>query len=246
MAVLPPSSLVIPAAGESSRLPGRQRKSYRDLAGRPLLLRTLEAFQNRDQGMGFIREIVLLVHPRELEKLKRDWRKPLEALKVSCILAGGSTRAHSVALGVLATSPSSQLVLIHDAARPLVTPAEIRAVAQAAWKRGAAILALEAFETVKKVSPQGRILKTLPRNELWLAQTPQAFRRSWIHTSCKRWLQEGMRSPPTDDAGFLEGRRPVWVVPGSGGNLKVTTPQDLRRARILWNLSHEAPCKVFH
>ncbi len=233
MAPLPPSSLVIPAAGESSRLPGRTRKSYRDLAGRPLLIRTLEAFR----GLGFIREVVLLVHPRDLEGVKRRWSQVLASLKVSCILPGGSSRAHSVALGVLATSASSRLVLVHDAARPLVTSAEVRAVAAAAWSKGAAILALPALETVKRVSRNGRILNTLPRNELWLAQTPQAFRRDWIAPACKRWLQEGMRSSPTDDAALLEASRPVWVVRGSGGNLKVTTPQDLARARILWNLS---------
>ena len=230
---LRPASLVIPAAGESVRLGGRQRKSYRDLAGRPLLIRTLEAFQS----LGFVREVVLLVHPGDLDKVKRRWSRALAKLKVSCILPGGSTRAHSVALGVLATAPSSRLVLIHDAARPLVTPSEIKAVSEIAWRRGAAILALPAFETVKKVSPLGEILKTLDRKELWLAQTPQVFRRSWIHPACNHWLKNGMRSNPTDDAGFLEGSRPVWVVAGSGGNFKVTTPPDLARARILWNLS---------
>ncbi len=229
--VLPPASVVIPAAGEGLRLPGPLRKSFRDLAGKPLLIRTLEAFR----GLGFVREIVLVVHPEDLEGVRRRWRKALTALKVSSVLPGGPTRAHSVALGVLATSPASALVLIHDAARPLVSPAEIRAVALAARVHGAAILALPASDTVKVVSRNRVIHKTLSRNRLWLAQTPQGFRRSLIASACRRWLARGAKKAPTDDAGFLEGRHRVWVVPGSGGNLKVTTPQDLERARILWN-----------
>ncbi len=229
---LPPTSVVIPAAGESRRLPGPRRKPYLLLAGRPLLIRTLEAFR----GLGFVREVVLMVHPDDLDRVKRRWSRVFAALKVSAILPGGSSRAESVALGVLATAASSRLVLTHDAARPLVTSLEVRAVAAAAWSRGAAILAVPATDTIKKVSERGIILKTLPRNELWLAQTPQGFRRSLLVRACRRWLKGGKRRSPTDDAGFLEGRQAVWVVPGTGGNLKVSTRSDLARARVLWNL----------
>ena len=225
---IPNASLVIPAAGESLRLPGPSRKPFRDLGGRPILIRTLEAFR----GLGFIREVVLVVHPHDRGKLERHWRKRLSELKVSRLVAGGKTRAESVAFGVLATDPASRLVLVHDAARPLVTQAEVSAVAALAWRKGAAILAMPAFDTVKEVSKDGTILKTLDRNRLWLAQTPQAFRRSWILEAV---LHLDPKRPPTDDAGLLEGRRPVWVVRGKGGNFKVSTPEDLARARILGN-----------
>lgn len=219
---------MIPAAGESLRLPGSARKPYRDLGGRPLLVRTLEAFQ----GLGFVREVVLVVHPLDRGRLERHWKKLLTALKVSRLVDGGKSRAESVAFGVLATDPGSRLVLIHDAARPLVRPSEVLAVAAAAWRRGAAILAMPVFDTVKEVSKEGRILKTFDRKRLWLAQTPQAFRRSWILEAVQKL---DLKHPPTDDAGLLEGCRPVWVVRGKGGNFKISTPEDLARARILGN-----------
>ncbi len=230
---LPPASVVIPAAGEGIRLPGRVHKPYRDLGGRPVLIRTLEVFR----GLGFVREIVLVLHPRDLPWVERRWSKLLAALKVSVLVPGGKTRAESVARGVEASSPRSHLVLIHDAARPLVSPAAVRSVAAVAALRGAAILAVPATDTVKRVNPKGKILKTLKRNELWLAQTPQAFRRSLFLEACRRFMSRGAREVPTDDAALLEGHRPVWVVPGDGGNFKISTPQDLARARIIRNFT---------
>ena len=231
MASLPPASVVIPAAGEGCRLPGSVRKPYRSLRGRPVLIRTLEAFR----GLGFVREIVLVLHPGDLERVERRWRKALAALKVSSIVPGGETRAESVARGVLATSPSSRLILVHDAARPLVTPGEVRSVARTAALKGAAILAIPCADTVKRISPDWSIRNTMDRNELWLAQTPQAFRRPLLLRACRAWLEGGRSGTPTDDAALLEGSRKVFVVPGTGGNFKISTPLDLERARILWN-----------
>ena len=231
MASLPAASVVIPAAGEGLRLPGSVRKPYRSLGGRPLLIRTLEAFR----GLPFVREVVLVLHPDDLEGVKRRWRGALGALKVSSIVPGGSSRTESVCLGVLATTPASGLVLVHDAARPLVTPEEVRSVARAASRRGAAILALPCADTVKRVAKDGSILKTLDRNELWLAQTPQAFRRPLLVAACRAWLEGQRAQSPTDDAGLLEGVRKVFVVRGSGRNFKISTGEDLERARILWN-----------
>jgi 2-C-methyl-D-erythritol 4-phosphate cytidylyltransferase len=197
------------------------------------MIRTLEAFKDLD----FVREIVLVLHPKDLPQVERRWRKLLTALKVSVLVPGGKTRAESVALGVEASSPRSRLILVHDAARPLVSRAAVRAVAKAAALRGAAILGLPATDTVKRVSRNGKVLKTLNRNELWLAQTPQAFRRPLILEACRRYLIQGVPSAPTDDAALLEGRHPVWVVRGEGGNFKISTPQDLALARIIRNLS---------
>lgn len=229
---LPPAAVVIPAAGEGLRLPGRVRKPWRDLAGQPLVLRTLEAFR----GLPFVREIVLLVHPEDMAWVKRRWSRALAALRVASIAPGGSTRARSVAIGVAATSPSCRLILVHDAARPLVTPSEIRSVAATAWRHGAAILAMPCSDTVKEVAAigtKGRIIrKTFSRNRLWLAQTPQAFRRDLLLGALIRPLKG---NGPTDDAGLLEGSFPVRVVAGTGGNFKVSSPADLARVRILWN-----------
>lgn len=228
---IPSASVVIPAAGLGVRLPGAVRKPYRDLAGKPVLVRTLEAFA----PLGFVREVVLVVHPRDLARFARWSSRIRRALKVSAVVPGGKIRAASVAQGVLATSSLSRLVLIHDAARPLVTPAEIREVARAASRHGAAILALPCADTVKRVSKDGVILNTLDRKELWLAQTPQAFRRPLILEACRRFLRAGCPGEPTDDAALLEGRHPVRVVRGSGLNFKLSTPPDLVRARLLWN-----------
>jgi 2-C-methyl-D-erythritol 4-phosphate cytidylyltransferase len=123
-------------------------------------------------------------------------------------------------------SSDTDIVLIHDAVRPFVTLRMIAEVVAAARKEGAAIIALPMRDTVKQVRTDGMIERTVDRTPLWLAQTPQAFRRDWIETAHKKAHTEGVRA--TDDAFLVEWLGySVAVVEGSGENIKVTRPEDL-------------------
>ncbi|HKT36655.1 MAG TPA: 2-C-methyl-D-erythritol 4-phosphate cytidylyltransferase, partial [Nitrospira sp.] len=119
-----------------------------------------------------------------------------------------------------------RLVVIHDAVRPCVTEAMVRQVVEAAAADGAAIVALPMRDTVKQVADDHLIQRTIDRTPLWLAQTPQAFRRDWLEEAHRKAEAEGLAA--TDDAFLLEWMgHPVRVVEGSGENIKVTRPEDL-------------------
>lgn len=120
----------------------------------------------------------------------------------------------------------TEIVLVHDAVRPFLTKDMIQRVVEAAVQHGAAIIALPMRDTVKCVGADGVIQRTVDRRPLWLAQTPQAFRRAWLEEGHRRALLDGTHA--TDDADLVEQTgRPVVVVEGSGENIKVTRPEDL-------------------
>jgi 2-C-methyl-D-erythritol 4-phosphate cytidylyltransferase len=152
--------------------------------------------------------------------------------KVRAVVAGGARRQDSVARGLEAIPSSSEaIVLVHDAARPLVPRKVISDVIRGARIEGAAVPGIPPTDTVKEVGASGRVRRTVPRGSLRMIQTPQAFRIEW--------LRQAMRGPAvrrerTDDASLVEAvGRPVLVVEGSPLNFKVTTPDDVERARSL-------------
>ena len=150
-------------------------------------------------------------------------------------LAGGPERADSVRSG-LAALPGAGLVLVHDAARPFATGALARQVLLAADREGAALAALPASDTVKRADPGGRVAETLDRRELWLAQTPQAFRADLLRRAFE--AAGASASEATDECQLVERLGlPVALVAGEPGNLKITGPEDVDRARA----SLEAP-----
>jgi 2-C-methyl-D-erythritol 4-phosphate cytidylyltransferase len=142
-------------------------------------------------------------------------------------------RQASVWAGLQALPPGTDLVLVHDAARPCVPVGVVRATMEAAARDGAAVAAVPAAETVKEAGPDGRILRTLPRDRLWIAQTPQAFARGVILEAHAAAAADGFLG--TDDAALVERLgRAVTLVPGSPENIKVTHPADLEvAARLL-------------
>ena len=136
----------------------------------------------------------------------------------------GSERQHSVASGVRALDPDCDVVAVHDAARPLVRPAAIEACLAAAAASGAALLAIPVPDTVKRVI-DGRVVTTVPRSDLWLAQTPQCFRADVLRRAHAAGAAAG---PATDDAALVEQLGlPVAIVPGDATNRKITTREDL-------------------
>ena len=202
----------------------RMPKILLPLGGKPVLLRTLEAFH----GVRGIGEIILALPSSRISATLKEHGSRLMKLGLIKVVPGGPTRRESVGNALSVVDRAAQIVVVHDAARPLVTPGEIRAVLKEARRTGAAVLAVPVRDTLKAVDGKGRIVKTVDRSKLWHALTPQAFRADWLRKAHKRKT----RQVATDDAQLVEalGHR-VSVVEGSPRNLKITTPADIAMAQ---------------
>lgn len=209
---------LIPAAGFGTRFHDAGPKALVPLAGRPMLLHALERLAASKR----VREAVIAISPGHEDA----FRKVLAEAPVPCTLVeGGVTRRESVARAFLAATFESEddLVLVHDAARPLVDPAEVAAVVDAAEKTGAAIAGYSVVETIKRVHG-GAVVETVPRTDLFAATTPQVFRASLLRPAVAK---EG-GSEATDDAELVERTGgTVTVVLTSRWNIKITYPEDL-------------------
>ena len=223
--VLPRQTLVValvPAAGRGLRMGGSVPKQFLSLGGEPLVIQSLQALQ----AAPVVGQIVLAVPPADVEYCEREIVSRKRFTKVRKVVAGGAERQDSVRHALAHIPSDTEIVLIHDAVRPFVTLRMIAEVVAAARKEGAAIIALPMRDTVKQVRTDGMIERTVDRAPLWLAQTPQAFRREWIETAHRKAHAEGVRA--TDDAFLVEWLGyPIAVVEGSGENIKVTRPEDL-------------------
>jgi 2-C-methyl-D-erythritol 4-phosphate cytidylyltransferase len=210
---------VIAAAGSGERLGAGGPKAFVELAGRPLLDWSLDAFREA----AYVKEIVVAAPPGEEEAV---------AERGVLAVAGGEHRSESVANAVeLCGQP---IVVVHDAARPLVTPALVNAVIDrlaSDEEAAGAIAAAPVSDTIKQATDAGEVERTLDRSGLWAVQTPQAFRANA--------LREALSDPDslpeaTDDAMLVERRGGRIVIhPNPADNLKVTTPLDLRVAELL-------------
>ena len=213
---------IIVAAGESRRMAGAD-KIFTPILGLPLIAHTVEAFE----ACPLVSELVLVLSPgkvvlgQSLAK-QRGWRK------VISVCQGGPRRQDSVRLG-LEQLPPFPWVIVHDGARPCVRPELLERGVRAAQDGVAAVAAVLAKDTIKVVSPLGIVEATLPRDGLWMAQTPQVFRRDLLleaHRACQETV--------TDDAAMVEGLgHRVKVFTGDYSNLKVTTPEDLAVAEVI-------------
>ena len=242
---VPPTALIVVAAGQGTRMRAGTRKAYLELHARPVLFHTLERFRD----LPFIRERFVVVAPQDVESVRRKWPELERDYAVDAVLPGGAERVYSVeaglrAVGTVTASPSTELVAVHDAVRPLVRPAGIEAVCRRAAAIGGAILAHPISDTLKREAAasdgtgsgdasQRSIAATVPRAGLWAAQTPQVFRCDWLRRAFEAWHEAG-EPPVTDDASLLERiELPVALVAGERTNLKLTTPEDLAVAEAL-------------
>lgn len=220
--------VLIPAAGAGRRMETGTNKQYLELAGRPVLARTLQVFEQHP----LIDSITIIVAAAEVDFCQQEIVASGRFSKVAAVVAGGAERQDSVYCGLQACGAvDDDLILIHDGARPLVTAAMIDRVVAAVRQDGACLAAVPAKDTVKVVR-DGCVVDTPDRETLWLAQTPQAFRYDLIRAAHDRAAAEGVRA--TDDAQLAEwaGAR-VRVVEGDYRNLKITTPEDLPVAERL-------------
>jgi 2-C-methyl-D-erythritol 4-phosphate cytidylyltransferase len=201
---------------------GAIAKQFLTLGGLPLLLHSLRVLQTS----AAIHEIILAVPEQERQYCLDRIVIPHGISKVHKIVSGGEQRQDSVRHALAEVSPDVDIVLVHDAVRPFVTGEMIEQVVRQAAIHGAAIVALPMKDTVKQVGPDGIIERTVDRRPLWLAQTPQAFRRDWLEEAHRKAMVNRVHA--TDDAHLLELMgRSVVVVEGSGDNIKVTRPEDL-------------------
>lgn len=196
-------------------------KAFLLLGGEPVLVWAARAFQQSPS----VSEIVIVAREGEEERcLSLARRHGLD--KVRAVVTGGAERQDSVARGLAAVSAGCELVAVHDAARPLVTPTTVEEAVAAARLWGAACVALPASDTVKVADEEGFVARTLPRQLVWLAQTPQVFRREILREAFRAAAERGLRT--TDEASLVEalGVR-VRLVRGSPANIKLTEPADL-------------------
>lgn len=221
---------VIPAAGAGSRMGSDRAKQYLDLHGKPLLAVTLEKFQSCPAIQG----IILVVHRDQVEFCAEKIIAPYRLNKVEKVVEGGAKRQDSVRLGIEASEGRYELILIHDAVRPLIDPGLIENVVAAGEKDRAVVTGLPAKETVKEVDGKGRVIQTCDRRRFRMVQTPQIFRYEDILEAHQRALREGWEAV-TDDAVLVEKMGiPVRVMEGSENNIKITTPHDMALAHLLW------------
>jgi 2-C-methyl-D-erythritol 4-phosphate cytidylyltransferase len=201
------------AAGSGERLGAERPKAFVVLAGRPMLEWSLDAL--RAAG---IEEIVVALPPGE-------------AAPYGCTgVAGGATRSESVRAALAAAPPGD--VVVHDAARPLVTPAHFDSALAALAAADCAVAAAPVTDTVKEARPDRLVIGTLDRSRLWAIQTPQAFRRAALERALA--VGEELLAQATDDAWLVERTGgTVRVVESTPANLKVTTAHDLRIAELL-------------
>ena len=212
---------IIAAAGEGRRLGAAVPKQLLDIGGRSMLERSVAAFTSHDRVND-----VIVVLPRELTVTAQSIGNAVR------VVAGGSRRQESVANAFACVSPTAEVVLVHDAARPFVSSDLISRAIDAAVTHGAAIAAIPARDTVKQVERLGEdvvISATIPRETIYLAQTPQAFRRD-VLSAAVAIGHAGIEA--TDEAMLAEraGHR-VYVIEGDPANVKITTASDLEAAR---------------
>jgi 2-C-methyl-D-erythritol 4-phosphate cytidylyltransferase len=227
MAAMPLFAVILPAAGRSSRFGAAEKKIFADLAGRAVWRRAAEAFAGRPD----VCQCVVVIAPEDRETFRLA-AADAGAFRIE-LVDGGAERFESVANALAVLAAEAEFVAVHDAARPCVTPELIDAVFARAAATGAALLAVPVADTVKRDDGQGRVAATVARHGLWLAQTPQVFRRDWLLDAYAR--RAALGGAVTDDAQLVEAAgHAVHLVPGSPHNPKITTPVDLALAEAIW------------
>ncbi len=213
---------IIAAAGEGLRFGCRIPKPYLLLAGKPILAHTLYAFEDCPK----IDKIYLVVASEQIKYCKENILDKYNFSKIDHLVAGGNTRHDSVYNGLMQLDNNTEIALVHDGARPLVSHSLITACINEAYKCGAAILAVSISNTIKQAGCDLMIDKTISRANLWAAQTPQAFSYPLLKKAFEKAYKQNYFA--TDEAGLLErlGYR-VKIVKGNKYNIKITTQEDL-------------------
>jgi 2-C-methyl-D-erythritol 4-phosphate cytidylyltransferase len=216
------TAAIIVAAGKGLRMQSRLPKQYHRLAGLPVVMHALLAFDRCRQ----IDQIVLVCAASDLDYCRQHILTAAHLEKTVRLVTGGVKRQASVYNGLQSVSPDHDIVVIHDGVRPLIRPADVTTCIEAAKTHGACTLGVPAFDTLKTVDASRQITNTLSRENAWLTQTPQAFKLALIKEAHERAQTEGFEG--TDDAALVERLgAPVKMLRGSRFNLKITLAEDL-------------------
>jgi 2-C-methyl-D-erythritol 4-phosphate cytidylyltransferase len=234
-------AVILPAAGQSSRFKDKEKKPFVHLDGRAVWLRSAELFINRPE----VCQCLIVISPEDLEMFRTRFGANLAFMNVR-IVEGGAERFESIANALNQLRPEVDFVAVHDAVRPCLTASLIDTVFSVAEKTGAALLAMPVSDTVKQASPQKTVQATLPRQGLWLAQTPQVFRRDWLVQAYADRAKLGKNI--TDDAQLVEAAgHPVHLVESASTNIKITAKNDLFLAEaILKSMPKPKPAGPLH
>lgn len=222
----PRCAALVAAAGSSSRM-GGINKLLEPLDGIPVLVRTLTALERAQR----VDSIVIATREEDLITVSQLC-KTYGITKCKKVIRGGEDREHSVLLAALEAEPDTELLAVQDGARPLVSPALIDRVIEAAQRCGAAAPAIPVKDTIKTVREDGAVEETLERSRLRAVQTPQVFEASLLKAALQAALEEG--AVLTDDCSAVERLgKVVYLIEGEEINLKITTPTDLILAEAL-------------
>lgn len=229
------SAAIILAAGQGKRMQTDVSKQYLLLKDRPVLYYTLEAFEK-----SCVDEVILVTGANETEYCRQEIVEQYGFQKVSRIVAGGRERYHSVARGMETIGTDCEYVLIHDGARPFVTPEIITQALEGAKKYEACVVAVPAKDTVRIADAQGFSAETPARASVWLMQTPQAFSFPVARESYRRLIEDEEKLKVqgvqiTDDVmavEFFTGKKAKFIM-GTYSNIKITTPEDFLFAELL-------------
>jgi 2-C-methyl-D-erythritol 4-phosphate cytidylyltransferase len=226
------TTVIVAAAGPGTRLGAAEPKAFVGLQGAPLFIHTLRSLLAAPSISGAILVIPSAQKARAAEWIESlgPWRCPVQ------IVPGGVERQDSVRAGLAAAD--TDLIAVHDAARPFIDADVVEAAIDAAAEHGASIVAAAATDTTKRVDSDGWIVTTIPRQDVWLAQTPQIFLADVLREAHANAMQLNLTA--TDDSALVErlGYR-VRVVPGNPENRKITTAADLRWAE--WMIDQRSP-----
>jgi 2-C-methyl-D-erythritol 4-phosphate cytidylyltransferase len=223
---------IIVAAGQGTRMSNTVRKQYIALDGVPILSCTLSVFDRCD----LIDRIIMAVPKDDIDYCRNEIMPAAGIKKEVILVIGGARRQDSVYNSLITIEADDDIVLIHDGVRPFVNLEHIVACIKGAQKHGACILGIPAFDTIKQVNAKNEIVDTRMRDNLWLAQTPQAFQLELIKRAHEIAKQEGFTG--TDDASLVERLGGiVKIIPGSRSNIKITNQEDLKLAQALLQIS---------
>ena len=219
---------IIPAGGSGKRMQEKLSKQYLLLDGMPVLVHTLKKFQESLQ----IDEIFLIVPGDDVVFAREHIVEKYGISKVSRILAGGTERQDSVRNGINALGRDHDIVVIHDAVRPFISEELLLSTILEASKEKAVTVGVPVKDTVKSIDGRGWITETLNRDNLWLTQTPQAFKRDVIIRAHEEAYKDNYYG--TDDASLVERTGiTVKMIRGSYDNIKITTKDDIMLAEVL-------------
>jgi len=223
-------SAIIVASGKGIRMEGTMRKQYLDLSGRPVLAHSIMTFDS----CSLVDEIFLVIPREDVEYCKKKIISLLDLKNHINLVHGGDKRQNSVYNGLKAITKNTETVVIHDGVRPFIQPEDLKECILVSKKYGACILGIPASDTLKRVNKSDIIETTLSRENIWLAQTPQAFKYDLIFKAHETAQRDGYVG--TDDASLVERMgEDVKIINGGRFNIKITKKEDLAIAKAMFD-----------